>query len=164
MKRLTVFVLFIVVNTTCFLYGQAEDYNNLLQKAKQGDGGAQFEIAERHYLGEYGVEKNLEQAFKWYEKAAESGDVDAERKVAIMYAKGEGVEANQKEALNWYEKAAENGDATSQYLVGNFYYYGKNGVEKNQEKALNWYKKAAENGNTSAKEALVKINQSSKIQ
>ena len=51
---------------------------------------------------------------KWYRKAAEQGDADAQYNLGISYDRGEGVPQDYVEAVKWYRKAAEQGDADAQ--------------------------------------------------
>jgi hypothetical protein len=96
-----------------------------------------------------GVEKNKEEAFSRFHKAAELGYADAQFNVGVMYDDGEGVEENKEEAFNWNYKAAEQGYADAQVFVGDRYCFGE-GVEENKDEAFNWYRKAAELGNSKA--------------
>lgn len=45
-------------------------------------------------------------AFKWYKKAANKGNMEAQLIVASWYANGKGVKVNTKEALRWCDKVA----------------------------------------------------------
>lgn len=50
------------------------------------------------------------------QKAAESGDIDAQKYMAEAYIEGDkGVEKNLKKAFDWYLKAARQNDAEAQY-------------------------------------------------
>ena len=60
------------------------------------------------------VEKNLAETVKWFRKAAEQGDSEAQYNLGLFYDKGEGVEKNHSEAIKWYKKAAEQGHAKAQ--------------------------------------------------
>ena len=61
------------------------------------------------------IEKNLEKAFYWYEKAAESGFEEAQFTLAHLYENGKGIEKNLGRAFYWYQKAAENGNVKAEY-------------------------------------------------
>ena len=67
---------------------ESEDFNTALTElmplAKQGDAMAQIYIGVMYEHGE-GVPENDTEAVKWYEKAADQGDVDAQRKLSLMY-------------------------------------------------------------------------------
>ncbi|CAB4441454.1 unnamed protein product [Rhizophagus irregularis] len=74
---------------------------------------------------ENGIEKNLEKAFYWYQKAAENGFTNAMYYLAICYDNGEGTEKNLEKAFYWYQKAAENGDKEAMFNLAICY---KNGA------------------------------------
>jgi TPR repeat protein len=44
--------------------------------------------------------------FKWYQKAAEKDNSDAQNSLGLFYQKGQGVEQNSHEAFKWHLKAA----------------------------------------------------------
>ena len=50
---------------------------DLLEKAMSGDAESQYQLALCYRNGE-GVEQSNEEAVKWYRKAAEQGDSDAQ--------------------------------------------------------------------------------------
>ena len=101
---------------------------------------------------ENGVEKNYEEAVKWYKKAAEKGDDWAMRKLGWCYENGEGVEKNYEEAVKWYKKAAELSDTDAKAAIHlGLYYYN----EKNYTEAIKWFEKAVKQGNTSANVATL---------
>ena len=88
-----------------------------------------------------GVEKDMEQAIKWYRKAAEKGYAPAQYELGECYYKGEGVEKDMWEAFEWYHLAAENGYAGAIYKVGMWFYRSNDFV-----KAFEWYRSVAEQG------------------
>ncbi|MBQ6062666.1 MAG: SEL1-like repeat protein [Prevotella sp.] len=51
---------------------------------------------------------NYTEALKWFKKAAENGNIEAQYKVGDMYAEGKGVEKNNTIAERWYRQAEEN--------------------------------------------------------
>ena len=63
-----------------------------------------------HYEDGEGVKKTLNEAVKWYRKAAEQGDVGAQYRLGYLYEDGEGVKKNLNEAVKWYKKAADQGN------------------------------------------------------
>ena len=71
-----------------------------------GDVDAQDALGNCYEDG-YGVGKNIAEAVKWYQKAAEQGSADAQYKLGVCYEKGEGVEKDAVEAAKWYQEAAE---------------------------------------------------------
>ena len=53
------------------------------------------------------VEKDFAEALRWYRKAAEQGNEDAQYTLAGMYHSGEGVYQDDTEAVRWWRMAAE---------------------------------------------------------
>jgi TPR repeat protein len=86
---------------------------------------------------------------KEIEKLAESGNVEAQFNLGLMFDQGQGVPQNYTEAAKWYRKAAEQGHADAQYFLGTMYIQGQ-GVPQNYTEATTWLKKAAEQGLTDA--------------
>ncbi|HJZ64819.1 MAG TPA: tetratricopeptide repeat protein [Candidatus Acidoferrum sp.] len=76
------------------------------------------------------------------EAMAETGDPDAQLRVATAYANGEGVARNAAVAAKWYLKAAERGSAVAQTYLGVAYMTG-DGVERDKTRALILYRLAA---------------------
>jgi uncharacterized protein len=54
------------------------------------------------------VPQNYTEALKWYRKAADQGDVDAQLSLGLMYDKGEGAPQNYVQAHMWFNLAAAN--------------------------------------------------------
>ena len=109
-------------------------------------------MGECLYYGE-GVPQDYKKAFYWYEKAANSGDSDAQFGLGLMYHYGEGIPQDFEKAFYWYEKAANLGDADAQNNLGYMYFYGV-GVPQDYEKALYWYEKSANAGHDLAQYTL----------
>ncbi|WP_347254433.1 tetratricopeptide repeat protein [Leminorella grimontii] len=85
---------------------------------------------------------------------ADSGDIDAQRNLGILYLKQEERSASDKQrAVAWLKNAAEGGDTIAQGYMGYLYINGI-GVERNKEKSIEWYKKSAVRGDISAQYAL----------
>ena len=128
------------------------EFARYMEQAEKGDAGAMCNLGWCYNYGN-GVEKNHEEAVKWYKKAAGKGDAWAMNNLGNCYKNGKGVEKNEAEAEKWYKKAfplflqkAKEGNDTAMCNLGWCYKNG-NGVEKNYEEAVKWYKKAAEKGN-----------------
>ena len=99
------------------------------------------------YIEGKGVEKDVDEAFKWCRRAAEGGNHWSMNKLGLMYEFGDGTEKNLEEAFRWYKAAAENGHAGGQYNLGDMYEFGK-GTEQDLAAAFKWYKASAEKGNS----------------
>ena len=77
-------------------------------------------LGDCYYHG-WGAEKDVREAFHWYEKA---GDTDsyAMRRVADYYLSGEGVWRQDKlKAVQWYAKAADCDDPYACYYMGKIF-------------------------------------------
>jgi uncharacterized protein len=70
---------------------------------------------------------------------AESGDVNAQFRVANAYDSGRGAPRNREEATRWYTLAANQGHPQAQNSLGSVYQERKEFTE-----AILWYQKAAE--------------------
>ena len=58
------------------------------------------------YSSGIGANKNLKEAFYWFEKAAKQGDPVAAHYLARAYAKGSGTHRDPKQVIHWYREAA----------------------------------------------------------
>ena len=97
------------------------------------------------YAYGHGVAQDYKEAIKWYRKAADQEDSDAESKLGWMYFSGEGVAQDYKEAIKWFHKAADQGDLRSQHNLGLMYFDGT-GVLKDAVTAHMWFEIAGANG------------------
>ena len=105
------------------------------------------------YHGQNGVAQDYTEAAKWFLKAAEQGNADAQTFLGYCYENGLGVTKDYNEAVKWYRKAADQGNSSAQYNLANFYYNGS-GVAKDNAEAFKWYQKAAEQGLPEAQKDL----------
>lgn len=76
-----------------------------LKLAEQGYPLAECQIGY-FYLEGLGIEKDLEKAVFWTERAANHGDRDGQYNLARFYEKGIGVNADPEKAKYWYKLAA----------------------------------------------------------
>ena len=51
------------------------------------------------------------EAARWFRKAADQGDAEAQCHLGDMFAEGRGEAQNDEEAARWYRKAADQGHA-----------------------------------------------------
>lgn len=123
-------------------YGEGEfaDAAALLRPlARDGNAEAQYLLGRMYEQGD-GVAKDLDEARKLYERAAQQGHDNAGQKLALFDNTESGDESV---VLEWYLPAAEEGDMEAQYNLGFMYETGW-GVGIDEAKAANWYKEAAE--------------------
>ncbi|PZP80315.1 MAG: sel1 repeat family protein [Stenotrophomonas maltophilia] len=81
--------------------------------------------------------------------AADGGDVEAQTRLALMYAKGISVQKDEARSADLYRKAAMAGYAPAQAELGYLYSIGR-GVPKDQEEDIYWTCEAAAQGNRRA--------------
>ncbi len=80
---------------------------------------------------------------------AQSGNLDAQLKLARAYDRGNGVSKNDQEALKWYRSAAEHGNPEAQENLGVIYLAGEI-VKQDKHEAFAWFQKSARQGNADA--------------
>ncbi|RAP28943.1 hypothetical protein DID78_04400 [Candidatus Marinamargulisbacteria bacterium SCGC AG-343-D04] len=108
---------------------------------------------------EYIVKKNHEEAVKWFQKAANQGDVYSKYSVyshyslGCMYQEGKGVDQDLNEAVRLYTLAADQGNAPAQYNLG-WMYENVRGVNESFQKAARWYRLAVDQGHVEEQNAL----------
>jgi uncharacterized protein len=147
-------------------------FENTKANADQGDVSAQYNLGEMYRGGRF-VPRDIQEAVKWYRKAAEQGYAKAQYSLGFMYADAEvslpkwsneavrkhfgqfnGVDVmpqNYAEGAKWYRKAAEQGNADGQRNLGVMYGNG-DGVPQDYVEAYKWSNLAAAQGDTIAKE------------
>ena len=150
LKRQTVIVLLFICFFPTMAVAQVDQFKlkQVLQDANAGDISACAYLGKMYYEGT-GVAQNYNEAFKWFQKAADKGIDDACAYLGKMYYEGTGVAQNYNEAFKCFQKAADNGVTGAYTWLGVMYYDGQ-GVAQNYEKAFLWTKKAAENGAANA--------------
>ena len=95
-----------------------------------------------------------EEARRWFETAAEKGDMKAPRYLGLMYQEGKIPDENPAEkARAAFLQGADRGDITSQYHLGVIYEQGL-GVQPDLEEAIRWYRISAQRGDKIAKPAM----------
>jgi hypothetical protein len=125
----------------------------ILAKAEMGDANSQCAIGEYYDHGTLGVTQNAAEAVKWFRKAAEQGNAEAEDGLGVCYRDGLGLPKDSAVAIKWFRKAAEQGFAEAQVNLGSCYAKGE-GIGKNDLEATRWYRKAANQGEADGQAAL----------
>ncbi|CAH1762137.1 8223_t:CDS:2 [Entrophospora sp. SA101] len=99
-----------------------------------------FKLGSCYEDGLLGCLKDPRQSIRYYSRAAEKGDPDAELALSGWYFRGvEGVlKKSDTEAYLWARKAADKGLAKAEFAVGYYYQHGV-GVQSNLEEARRWY-------------------------
>ena len=97
------------------------------------------------------VDRNLENAIRLYEVAANQNDVKAMLALGDIYYDNFLDVFSYSIAFEWYMKAAEAGNVRGQLMVA-FMYENELGIERNLVNAGYWYMQAAQNGSKKAGE------------
>lgn len=93
-----------------------------------------------------GTAKDMTQAVKYYQIAAEAGFATSMLNLGVAYQYGEGgLSIDLRKAVELYRKAAEKGDRLAQCNLGYCYEQG-DGVAKDLTQAAYWYRKSADQG------------------
>ena len=116
----------------------------LRNAAVAGDPAAAYEVAMRFMEGR-GVPANLEEAARWYERAASKGLVPAQFRYASMLEKGQGVKKDLAAAQKLYLAAASKGHAKAMHNLAVLYAEGVDG-KPDYANAAQWFRRAAEHG------------------
>jgi len=121
--------------------------------SEQNDPAAQYLLGRKYFTGST-VEKNVDEAIKWFKLAAAQNHSKAQFQLGKMYLYGEeGVKKNYVYALGYLRDAAVNNYAEAQYELGNYYLMGK-AENVDYAKALKWYRAAAAQQHVRAMVAL----------
>jgi TPR repeat protein len=108
---------------------------DLLARAQQGDAVAQVRIAKPYY-----EEHNYDEAEKWFRRAAEQGNAEAEDYLGTLYFTGRGVPQNYTEAARWFHMAADKDIEHAQRQLAEMYAHGL-GVQRDHAESEKWSEK-----------------------
>ena len=117
---------------------------------------AQFYLARLYEAGGAGLPKDLAQARRWTQKAAEGGDALAMYNYASYAYAGDGGAKDVAAAVTWFRRAAEHGVVNGQYNLAQLYEKGY-GVPQDPAEAYKWYLAAASSGDAGAKAAAAAL-------
>ncbi len=112
--------------------------------ALKGDPAAAYEIGMRFAEGK-GIAPNLDEAAKWYGRAAQAGVVPAVFRLGTFYEKGLSVKKDVDIARRYYAQAAERGSAKAMHNLAVLDADG-GGKGANYKSASIWFRKAADRG------------------
>lgn len=136
----------------------------LRESANIGNANAQYQLGLIYYFGEDYYD--LEQALKWFRKAAQKDILMAQVMLGSIYddgLAGKNLLEAESGAQYWFRKAlpgllsnANRGDSLAQSILGGMYENGT-GVTENDKQAIYWYRKAAEKNQIMALNDLGRI-------
>lgn len=133
-----------------YLYGYGQLKNTQLAMRYFTQSAQKGYLPAIQILAKYTLlhEKDPQQAFAWFKKAADAGDVDAQMFTAAAYMYGVGVKRNSDAATRYYINAAKNGNSIAQFTLAANFIDSRNSA--NKKLGLIWLNKAVNNGNTQA--------------
>jgi TPR repeat protein len=136
-------------------------------KAQQEEQGRQAALAKAEVRdalknGKAALDReDYAEAMRWYRKAADQGNADAQNNIGWIYEHGRGVPQDFAKAMRWYRKAADQGNADAQNNIGWIYERDIiiDDVSRGNDiaEALRWYRKAADQGNADAQNNIGRI-------
>ena len=128
-----------------------------LQKAANlGYAPAQFYLAKLYEDGQAGLPKDLVEARRWTQRAAEGGDRKAMHNLALYYFEGVGGPKNLTNSSEWFRRASDLGLVDSQYNLARLYEEGF-GVAQNPAEAYKWYLIASRAGDGESRMSALRI-------
>ena len=143
MKQNFSILIMIVCLLTCFnnTYAQKRQVKKTTVTKKAPTGNELLKQAEDYYNGTNGVFMNREKAKELFKKAADNGNVKAQK---WMYAILKDTGNDNQDAIKYLRMAAEKNDEEAMFEIGRCYYKGWCGLQVDEEQALYWYRLAAE--------------------
>ena len=117
---------------------------SLEKRAEAGESDAAFELGQMYWYGQ-DVIKDKEEAYRWFQRAAELEDAPAQYIIGMKSYEASAY----YEAIGWFLKAAQLEHADAQYNLGRMYYDGI-GTSKNHKVAAVWWTAAANQGRADA--------------
>lgn len=149
------FVLFVAMGfflfsvAPCHLHSENTRLEELRTRAEGGSPKDQIRLAQAYFNGR-GIERNEKLAALWFERAANSGDQQAQRIVGYFYSVGIGVPKDPARAVRWLHRAVSGGSVEAEIDLGLAYLWGF-GVRKDETFGVMWLRRAAEKGDNRAK-------------
>lgn len=111
---------------------------------KQADDNLEYRIGSM-YLNGLGTDKNEDLAEEYLDASAESGNIYAKNKLAMLYLKQGRMDKLPKIVENLTEAAEKTGNTWSMYALGNIYSSNEYG-QRDDKKAEEWYLQAEGEG------------------
>ena len=135
-----IFITVLVIIFSFQSLTKADQMNDLIKDANEGDAIAQNNLGYNYLYGLNGFDQDTDKAIKYFNLAAEQEQVNAMTTVGWFYFTGEfGAPKNNEQAIYWNQRASELGCATASYNMGFFYYSGFVGLDQNLKIAKKYW-------------------------
>lgn len=128
--------------------------------AKQGNGAAQYNLAQMYHAEGVKDEHAYEKAKYWYEKSIEAGIKEAYNNLGKLFLEGKGTPKDEQKAFELFKKGAAQGDGMAEVNVAILYAWGES-VPHDKLKAYESLKRALKSGRSEASEYLDRLCQES---
>lgn len=125
-------------------WGMVQQFNKKLELAENGKIQAMYDVGKLYQRGR-GVNKNINKAAGWYQKAATAGHAAAQAKLGILYFEGRGVPQDYIKAVKLLNAAAKQNVPSAFYQLANMFELGT-GVRQDLHQSIYWYKRAKQSG------------------
>ena len=158
-RLLTGVIVAVLLSATSAMAGALEDPRAAVERkdyataftlvrplAEQGDAKAQTLLGELYGVYALGNGIDLAEAAKWYRRAADQGNAEAQWRLAQKYY----FDEDYAQAVAWSRKAADQGHAFGQLFLGMMYRDGQ-GVPQDYVIAHMWFNLAAAADGSGAK-------------
>jgi uncharacterized caspase-like protein len=121
----------------------AEQARELLQLADAGDTRSMLAMGYMR-LAPGTSQAELDEAIRYFERAAEAGSAEAQFELAKLYAEGRGLQADPRKAIELFEQAAAQNEPRALNRLGYYYFYGEMGLPEDPARAVDLIGRAAE--------------------
>lgn len=130
-------------------------FNIFFELAHKNCVQAQYRLAQMYEFAR-SVEENPQQAFYWYEKAAEQGDMLSQSILGFYYFNAlKGVQQNVEKAIKYWQLAVNSGDEQAEKHLALVYLEGKY-IQQNTQLGMSLLKKSVKKGDNYA---LIKLGE-----
>ncbi|MBR1752489.1 MAG: SEL1-like repeat protein, partial [Ruminococcus sp.] len=126
-----------------------------LEADNQADDNLLYKIGRMFKLG-LGTEVDVPKAVDYFKRAADLGNRNAKRTMALEYISGENVEQDVDKGINMLTELADSGDTMSAYKLGKIYLSG-DVLFTDIDKAEKYLQQAADDDNEYAMYSLAKL-------
>lgn len=98
---------------------ESASFAELQQMAQQGSAAAENALGLRYFEGDEknGISRDEREAFRWFNKAAQDGNLSAQAKLGFLYSTGSGIPKDLNQAYFWAVLARARGNEGSRALA-----------------------------------------------
>lgn len=147
-----------------YLYGYGVLKNNQRALHSLRESAARGYLPAQKFVARYALiqDKNPEDALKWFKKAADQGDMQAQMYCAAAYRFGVGVRKNEDKARHYDIAAAKEGNSLAQASLAEHFLESRN--SNNKRLGLIWAKRAVEQKEPAAQYLLARVYATGKLE